>query len=204
LLTAALSAESMRATLCAITLVVFAFCGFTQTRAAPSTLTILFHFDTTHSEVAFQEVQRELGVLMKPAGLRLAWRNRDDITASESFPELAVVDFRGRCRMETTDLPQDAGGSLARTYVSDGNVLRFSEVDCDQVRAALHSVAGGHTAPQSELILGRAMARILAHELYHVLGHTTSHQSSGLAKRAMSQADLVSDRLAFPPGAINR
>lgn len=194
----------MRATLCAITLVVFAFCGFTQTRAEPSTLTILFHFDARHSEVAFQEAQRELDAIMKPAGLRLEWRNRDDITTSDSFPELAVVDFRGRCRLETVDLPQAASGSLARTYVSDGEVLRFSEVDCDQVRASLHSTASGHRAPQSELILGRAMARVLAHELYHVLAQTTSHQSRGIAKRSMSQADLVFDRLVLPPGAINR
>jgi hypothetical protein len=57
---------------------------------------------------------------------------------------------------------------------------------------------------QSELILGQAMARILAHELCHLLAQTTSHQSSGIAKRSMSQAELVSDRLALPPGAINR
>ncbi len=198
MLTAALSADIMRATICAITLALFAVAGFAQTTGATPPLTILFHFDAAHSEVAFAEVQRELGALLEPAGFRLDWRNRDEITASDSFPELAVVDFRGRCLVEAADLPQDAGGALARTHIADGKVLRFSEVDCDHVRASLRSGAG-----RSDVLLGRAIARVLAHELYHILAQSVSHQRSGVAKPSMSPADLVSDRLDFPP-AVNR
>lgn len=193
-----------RAMICAIIAAVFAACGFTQTPAASSTLTILFHFDSAHSQAAFAETQRELGALMEPAGFRLEWRDRDGVTGSDSFADLAVVDFRGRCLMEAVAPPLDAGEPLAKTHVTDGKVLPFSEVHCDQVRASLHSAGGSHAAPQSNLILGRAMARVLAHELYHILTRTMTHQSRGIAKRSMSPEYLVSDQLDFPTSAQNR
>jgi hypothetical protein len=105
---------------------------------------------------------------MESSGLRLDWRNRDDNAASDSFSDLAVVEFRGSCRMAAPDVPYDAAGPLARTHLEDGKILRFSEVDCDQVRASLHSASGSRLAGQSDLVLGRALARVLAHELYHV------------------------------------
>lgn len=188
--------HAMRATFCAIGLVVCIGSGFGQTKA-PASLTILFRFESAHSSIAVQEMKRELGTLMEPLGFALDWRDRAEIRAAENFQDLVVVDFRGRCLMEAADLPYQRSGALARTPVADGRVLPFSEVECDQVRASLHSATWGSEGQQSDLTLGRALGRVLAHELYHVLNQTAAHANDGVAKRSLSRAELVSERLAF-------
>ena len=90
-----------------------------------------------------------------------------------------------------------SSGAFARTPVADGKVLPFSEVECDQVRASLHSATWGTRGQQSDLVLGRALGRVLAHELYHFLTQTSAHANNGIAKRSLSRAELVSDRLEF-------
>ena len=134
---------------------------------------------------------------MEPLGFALEWLDRTKVTPADSFEDLVVVDFRGRCLIEAADLPYQTNGALAHTTVADGKVLPFSEVECDQVRSSLRSVTSSAQSQQSDLVLGRALGRVLAHELYHVLTQRTTHASDGIAKRSLSRAELVSDRLEF-------
>lgn len=186
----------MRATFCAIGLVVCFGSGFGQIKA-PAPLTILFRFEAANSPIALKEMKRELGTLLEPLGFVPEWRDRADTAAADSFRQIVLVDFRGRCLMEAADLPYETNGALARTPVAKGKVLPFSEVECDQVRASLHSATWGSEGQQSDMVLGRALGRVLAHELYHVLMQTSAHARHGVAKRSLSRAELVSDRLEF-------
>ena len=175
----------MRATFCVAGFAVFLASAFAETKTPASSLAIFFRFESGYSDIALQEMKRELGPLMERSGFRVDWRNRDEGIAADSFDDLVVVDFRGRCRMEAAGLTYDRGGPLGWTHFANGTVLPFSAVECDRVRSALHSA--------SDVVLGRAMARVLAHELYHVLAQTVIHQKVGITKPSLSRADLVSE-----------
>jgi hypothetical protein len=112
-------------------------------------------------------MKRELGSVLKDAGIQLGWRDRDQVSSSESFANLVVVKFRGVCKMDPAAArDDDSGHPLAFTHTSEGAILPFSEVECDQVRSSLRGAGSGGDRTRSDLVFGRAMARVLAHELY--------------------------------------
>jgi hypothetical protein len=192
----------MRALSCAIALMVCHAPASAETRTSSSSLAILFRFDGPYSQAAFQEMERELTTLMEPSAVRLEWHDRRDITQADSFQSLVMVNFHGRCRLESAGAAADGDKPLAWTHVVDGKVLPFSDVECDRVRASIHSANGMRQL--SDLVLGRALARVLAHELYHVLARTSAHAGTGLAKRSLSGLELSSDRLELNPSDTNR
>ena len=147
-------------------------------------------------------MERELTTLMEPLAVLPEWYDRRDVTTAVSFQRLVVVNFHGRCRVEPTAAPADGDKPLAWTHVVDGKVLPFSDVECDRVRASIRSVEGMRQI--SDLILGRALARVLAHELYHVLARTSAHADAGLAKRSLSGLELSSDWPKLSPSDMNR
>ncbi|HTA68892.1 MAG TPA: hypothetical protein VK776_11470 [Bryobacteraceae bacterium] len=169
----------------------------------PTPLTVVFQFDNTHSEKAFEEMKRELASIFKNAGIQIAWRDRDQVSSSESFPNLLVVKFHGVCKMDPAADRDEDSGPLAFTHTSDGVVLPFSEVECDQVRSSLRRAVSRGDRARSDIVLGRAMARVLAHELYHVLARTESHTANGVAQRAFSGSDLIGDQLELSPDELN-
>jgi|HubBroStandDraft_6_1064221.scaffolds.fasta_scaffold158597_2 hypothetical protein len=187
----------MRALYCAIALLLCLVPGFSQTKTPSSPLAILFRFDGPTSEAGFQEMRRELRILMAPSNVQPEWRDRATISASESFDRLVVVDFHGRCRMEAGYVLSEEDQPLGWTHVMDGEILPFADIQCDRVRASLYSAGWGSPNQHSDLTLGRALALVLAHELYHILARTTSHAQNGIAKRTLSGAELASRRLAF-------
>src|ERR1700704_5865660 len=109
-------------------------CSALAAEPAPASLTVLLRFDGPHSERSVLEMKRELGLILKDSGIRIDWRNRDEVTASESFANLVIAKFRGKGRMEPVPYLYDERGPLGFTYDSDGSVLSFSEIECDKVR----------------------------------------------------------------------
>jgi hypothetical protein len=172
--------------------------------ATTTSLTVVFQFDGPHSEKSFQEMKQELGVLFKNSGIQIDWRERNQVSSSESFSNLVVVRFRGVCKIDTAGDRDAEPSPLAFTHTSDSVVLPFSEVECDRVRSTLLRALPGQNHGLSERVFGRAMARVLAHELYHVLAGTESHSRQGVTQRALSGADLVSDQLELDPGELDR
>jgi hypothetical protein len=187
----------MRALFCATALLVCLVQGFSQTKTPPFPLAILFRFDGPASEAGFQEMRHELKALMAPSNVQPEWRERATITGSDSFESIVVVEFHGQCRMGADYAVSEGDQPLGWTHVADGQILPFADVQCDRVRASLHSALSGSRNQHSDVALGRALALVLAHELYHILARTTSHAQSGIAKRALSAAELASRRLAF-------
>jgi len=174
--------------------------------AEPNTdpLTIVFRFDGPYSGKSVLEMKRELGTILKDSGIQIDWRDQGDVSASDSFPNLVVVKFRGKCRMEPVPYLYDERGPLAFTYSTDGAVLPFSEIECDKVRSSLRSAMWGGDYKRSDMLFGRALARVLAHELYHVLAKTQSHATQGIAEKALSGAQLVSERLQLNQAELNQ
>ena len=172
--------------------------------AKTASLTVVFQFDGPHSEKSFQEMKLELNAILKDSGIQIDWRERNQVRSSDSFANLVVVKFRGACKIGPAVDRESEPGPLAFTNTSDGAILPFSEVECDRVRSTLLRARPGQDYGHSEIIFGRALARVLAHELYHVLAGTESHSHQGITQRALSGADLVSDQLELDPAELDR
>jgi hypothetical protein len=194
----------MRALFCAAIFVLCLVPALAETRTPTSPVTIVYRFDGPTPDFVLQEIKEEVRVLMEPASLRPNWRNRAGLTSSESFENLVVVDFHGRCRTGPGDSVSREDQPLGRAQVVDGQVLPFVEIECGRVQSFLRSSLSGGREQNPDVVLGRALARVLAHELYHVLAGTTSHSRSGIAKPALSGTDLSSLRFDFAPSDLDR
>jgi hypothetical protein len=81
--------------------------------------------------------------------------------------------------------------ALGSTHLSNGSVIPFTEVECDHIRGSLFSAPG----VRSDVVLGRAMGRVLAHELHHIINRTRAHTEHGISRKSLSARDLVADRI---------
>jgi hypothetical protein len=173
-----------------------------KTTTAP--LTIVFRFDGPYSRESLLEMKRELGTILRDSGIQVDWRDQSRLSPTDSFPNLVVVKFRGKCRMEPVPYLYDERGPLAFTYSTDGAMLPFSEIECDQVRSSLRTAMWGGDYRRSDLLFGRALARVLAHELYHVLAKTHSHAGQGIAEKSLSGAQLISEVLQLNQAELDQ
>ena len=143
-------------------------------------------------------VHDEVDSIMAPIGLIFEWRALPQTNANEVSVELAVVTFKGHC--DTANLlpvRSVAGGALGWTHVSDGIILPFSDVDCDQLRAFLQRDLLTLPASERDEAFGRAIGRVLAHELYHIFANTSKHGSCGIGKPAFTAQELLADEFVF-------
>jgi hypothetical protein len=161
---------------------------------------IFMDFDNPPTSLALDSMKREVESVMKSTGLALDWRSLGDNQGREAFSGLVVLRFRGKCQVEPWSAPDSPAGAaltLGTSQVSDGRVLPFSEVECEQVRKTVPFTDASACEQEKQCALGRAMGRVVAHELYHVLAQTTGHSVDGLAKATQSFRDLVSGTLRF-------
>lgn len=183
------------------TLAPFAYGGNISPGVAP-TIGIFLQFESEPSAVSFDEMKSEVAHLMDSTGLRVNWRFLKENRGRESFSDLLVVRFKGKCRAEFEPVHSDRYSpfgelvTLASTQVRDGRVLPFTEVECDQVRRTLgeEEIISEH---QKQSAFGKALGRVVAHELYHLLAQTTKHTHHGLAKATHDWREMGSEGLRF-------
>jgi len=191
----------------AYTCALIALAGFTGTPLhagdAPSPTTLILHFEQRHSERTLNEVRGELGHVMQNAGFTFDLKLFSELGPWAEFNNLMLVRMKGNCRLDAGPVPQSERGPLALAHTSDGKVLPFIDVSCDRVRALIRPVLSGDQFRNSEALMGRALARVIAHEIYHVLTGA-KHSESGIARHALSGAQLVSDQLLFQPEDVER
>jgi hypothetical protein len=159
-------------------------------------VTVFIDFDSKPGDASVAVMKKEVETLLQASGIVLDWRPLSGNRGDWSSSGLVVFKFRGRCRVEAWPQPGDdelpAGvGTLGFTRISNGHVLPFSEIECDQIRKSLAYLAPGSTPIERQKAFGLAMGRVVAHELYHILTRTTSHAQEGLAKASQSLRDLV-------------
>jgi hypothetical protein len=136
-------------------------------------------------------LHQELSLIMGPIGLDFEWR---DLASAgyEVSTELAVVSFLGHCDTGGMNARSRFEGALGWTHMSDGQLLPFTDVNCDRVREFTQNGLLALRAGERDAQYGRALARVLAHELYHIFANTTHHGAMGVAKECYSLADLMS------------
>lgn len=163
-------------------------------KAAPA-VTLVLDFADAYSTRSLDAMKTELASIVGESGIKVDWRFLSDVRSNESFENLVVVRFRGACVIQRPAPMPDERGYYAFTYVSDGDVLPFSEVECDKVARSIRPEIPRSQWRDRDSILGRALGRVLAHELFHMLAKSPHHSGDGVTKSALSPAQLVAGRL---------
>jgi hypothetical protein len=182
---------------CAILLAIFC----TPVKAAPA-VTLVLQFDDAYSAKSLKAMKREVASIVGESGIRVDWRLLADVGSSESFESVVVVRFRGACLMQPVPYLMDERGYYAFTHVSDGDVLPFSEVECDKVASAIGPAMSKSQWHDRDSVLGRALGRVLAHELYHMLAKSQHHAGEGVTRSKLTAAQLIADRLTMTPADL--
>jgi len=171
--------------------------------AAGPALTIVLDFEGRHSDRSIDAMKREVEGLMREAPMRVEWRSRTDLAGSPA-DNLVVFRFKGRCVFEPVGYLYDERGPMAFTYSTAGEVQPFSEVACDKVAATVRSAMWGGDFARGDLLLGRALGRVVAHEMVHMLTRSGNHGREGVARPTLSGAQLIAPGLRLSPGDLER
>jgi len=171
------------------------------TRRAP--VTVVLEFQTVPATTSLAEMKREVETLFGPSGITFDWRSRSE-AVGRSFANLVVVRFKGKCVIEPAPWLLDERGPMAFTYSTSGVVQPFSEVECDHVSAAARSAMWGDDFAHADLLLGRALGRVVAHEVLHILAKSGDHGHDGVAKPALSGTNLIEPGLRLNPADLAR
>ena len=171
--------------------------------ARAADVTVVLDFDGPHSDRSIERMKRETEGILKDAGLRLEWRTRGEAIRG-AYENLVVVRFKGKCVLEPVPMLYDERGPFAFTYNSDGAVLPFSEVECDHVTASVSSALDGDDRSRSDLIMGRALGRVVAHELVHILTRSGDHAREGAVQPALSGRELIGAPLKLSHEDVER
>jgi len=171
--------------------------------AAAGNLTIVLEFQGAPPTRSLPEMKREFETLFEGSGLTFDWRFREE-TSGQSFDNLVVVRFKGKCVLDPVPWLYDERGPLAFTYATAGAVQPFSEVACDQVANAARSAMSGRDFAHADLLFGRALARVMAHELVHILSKSADHGREGVARSALSGSNLISPDLRLSSTDLER
>lgn len=156
------------------------------------------HFDQEVPPVVIDAMHAEIDMIMAPMGINFEWRSLDGVRGTEISTELAVLTFKGHCDLAGIN-PRRVGdiGALGFTHMSDGEILPFSQIECDRVRLFVQRELVTVRSPERDEIFGRALGRVVAHELYHIFANTTRHGDCGVGKAAYSVRELLADDFQF-------
>ena len=172
-------------------------------RPLPSGLTVVLDFHGAHSERSIREMERESSAILKTTGTQLDFRLRSQV-GQDSYPDLVVMTFNGACRFDPVPRVYDELGPLASTLTTDHQIQPFGQVDCDHVVGAARSAMFGGDYARGDLLVGRALGRVLAHELVHMLTRSPRHSADGVFEAALSGRQLISPSLELSALDVDR
>jgi hypothetical protein len=148
-------------------------------------------------------MKRESGLILSSSGVRLDWRVLGE-DPSDSYNDLVVMTFKGVCKYESAAPASDELGPLAMTHSVDGEIQPFGEVDCNRVVNSARNAMSSSDYARGDLLVGRAMGRVVAHELVHMLTKSGQHGSEGVEKPALSGKQLIGGYLPLSAFDIDR
>jgi hypothetical protein len=174
-----------------------------DSRVSIASIGVFYSFENRPAQLAIETMEREVGSIMRPAGLTFSWRELSDSQNHPTFADLVVVRFKGTCGGAAAALPEPfnlaAEIPLASTQTSNGHVLHFTDVYCDALRRYLSTEAAPLNERARNLLYGRALGRIVAHEMWHVFAGTEKHAAGGVARACHSRQELVQPTFIFDP-----
>ncbi len=168
-------------------------CAVAMQAKSPSTpLTAVVLPSGPYSQVAIREMGREAAHILKQSGLSLHWRVGAPSQSVNGL--LVVVKLLGRCDMDGSPaflVP----GPLGWSDAVNGTILPFSDLACDNIRGAVQAAITDGNVARGNVLLGRAMGRVLAHEVYHIVADTSEHSRDGVTQAALTPRQLTSGEL---------
>jgi hypothetical protein len=184
-----------------------AICAFAlavcASRASAEGVTIVLEFQGPQNNQSIAEMKREFSGIMRDSSLTFDFKSRSEADHL-SVSNLVVVRFKGTCVLKPIPYLYDERGPLAFTYSTEGEVQPFTEVKCDQVTRAVRSAMSGGDFARADLLMGRALGRVLAHEVVHILAKSGAHGRDGIAKTALSGSQLIAPELRLEPEDVER
>jgi hypothetical protein len=163
--------------------------------AEPRRVTIVANFQGPYSLRSMEQMKAELAGIMANSGLTIEWKSLEE-ARGKTFDDMVVVQFKGKCLLEPVAyLYYDERGPLASTNSVDGEMLPFSEVACDRVTSTVRSAMHGGDYAKPDLMLGRALGRVVAHELVHIYTNSNKHSREGVQEEALSGQQLIASEL---------
>jgi len=103
--------------------------------SATKNTTLILQFDQPHAGRTLAVVRSELGTVMQNAGFTFDLKLFSELGPWAEFNDLMLIKLKGNCRLDNTPVGRPSSGALALAHTSDGKVLPFIEVFCDQVRS---------------------------------------------------------------------
>lgn len=177
--------------------------ALTAPAAIAEGVTIVLDFQGPRNEQSVSELKREFAGIMKDSAIQFEWKSRTEAERAD-FTNLVVVRFKGTCVLRPIPYLYDERGPMAFTYSTEGEVQPFSEVECDRVTNVVRSAMSGSDFANADLLMGRALGRVLAHEVVHILTKSGTHGRNGVAKTALSGRQLIADELHLDPEDLDR
>ena len=170
-----------------------AFSSCVVSAADPSSLALVFRdaqpLSSGVDRLFRGETSTGLQATLRDPGLQVLWRTGAAFERGESYERLIVVTFQGDCSLSMGHT-RGGRGPLGLTFVSDGHILPFIQIDCSRVKDVLaRGEAGRHTLLSPETF-ARALSHVALHEIYHVISNRKHHDSEGLFKAEYSERDL--------------
>jgi hypothetical protein len=188
----------------ACSLAAAAFAAPPTLQPAKETVTVVLDFKGPHSDRSVDVMKSELQSILSDAGVSFAWSSPKEASQKTS-DNLVVVSFKGKCILEPIPYLYDERGPLASTFTSsEGELLPFSEVACDTVTNSIRSAMFSGDYNKADLLLGRALGRVVAHEIVHIITKSAEHSKEGVQKPALSGSQLISDHLKLSGKDVTR
>ena len=131
------------------------------------------------------------------------WRLRND-ALGKSYENLVVMTFKGACRFDREPRVYDELGPLASTDTANHEILPFGQVDCDHVVDAARSAMFGGDFAMADLLVGRALGRVVTHEIVHMLTHSAEHGRDGVFEASLSGKQLIAPSLPLSAMDVDR
>jgi hypothetical protein len=181
----------------------FALPAFAGQPSSSSDLTVILDFRGSYSAQARQEMQREASAILHSSGVRLDWKLLGEIYG-KTYRDLVVMTFKGVCEYEPAPPRYDELGPYAVTRITDGRIQPFGEVDCNRVVSSASMAMTGYDYERADMLVGRALGRVVAHELVHMLTKSTQHGKEGVEKPALSGHQLIAAFLPLSAFDIDR
>jgi hypothetical protein len=150
--------------------------------------------------VAIREMGREAARILKRSSLSLRWHVGAPSQSVNGL--LVVVKLVGHCDMDGSPAYL-VPGPLGWSHEVNGTIIPFSDLACDNLRGAVQSAADHGNGVRANVLLGRAMGRVLAHEVYHIVADTSEHGREGVAQAALSPRQLTSGELELGPAEVD-
>jgi hypothetical protein len=157
-------------------------------------LGLVLRFDKSPAKFFLTGMKQELARILP--GFSLHWITRPE--GDGATPEQTlVIHFRGRCSagFRPGDFETEGRITLGETALMKGQILPYSEIDCDTLARFLKNTSATEAGEESRL--GIATGRVVAHELYHFLIQTNAHGKSGLTRAVHTPSGLLSSSLRF-------